>query len=407
MGKTNGLQMATLSIGGNDAKLEDILAACIFNWDKDIRLDCDKTLDDSQKTIDDDKFAHNLDTALSAVKGAMANADAKIYWTGYAHFWDDSTNDCDKVTWSFLYNLGNRQYLTQARRTKMNQLVDSVNKKIDEAVGRAGGQAIFVPWNAAVDYIEGHFCQPGVDEGKAKNRQETAFYEWGTTKEDDFDKNHGGELRKRQTDVGQVPPGKDIKDTWEGSIAQAVADLIKSGAKPEDIGISPDDAVHAQSGLLLPDKYGRIFHPTMFAHAVIAESIIRLMDDVKAKFICQKGATSTYIGCPIPTGPASHDGEQTSCNGAGTNGENARFKVSDAETAIKTFCLKHQHDNAQSGPQGLLEKYDNGGGSSLVLQASRDTEAACAKFPDLGALDYWSCTDNFHHAINDCKCSLP
>ena len=175
----DGLQMATLSIGGNDANLKEILHACIYQWNKDPQLDCDKTLSESQKTIDDPQFSKNLDDVLNALKGVMADANAKIYWTGYSHFWDTSTNECDKVTWAFKYNIGNRQYLTQDRRTTMNKLADAVNQKIQDAIGRFGDQAIFVPWGPDVDYIGGHYCEPGVDEWNAINREQTAFLRVG------------------------------------------------------------------------------------------------------------------------------------------------------------------------------------------------------------------------------------
>ena len=91
--------MATLTMGGNDANPKDILHACNNQWNKAPQLDCDKKLADSQKTIDDPKFFKNLDDVLNSLKGAMAKSDAKIYWTGYSHFWATSTNECDKVTW--------------------------------------------------------------------------------------------------------------------------------------------------------------------------------------------------------------------------------------------------------------------------------------------------------------------
>ena len=399
---TNGLQMATLSIGGNDANLKDILHACIYQWNKDPQLDCDKTLADSQTTIDDPKFASNLDDAFNQVKGTMVDGNAKIYWTAYSHFWDTSTNQCDSVTWSFKYNIGNRQYLTQDRRTTMNNLVDAVNQKIQDAVGRTGGQAIYVPWGPDVDYIGGHYCEPGVDEWKALDREQTAFYEWGTTK-DNPDSGSHDELRKRQDGVGQVPDGEDIKNTWEGAIADWVNDAIKNGATPDDFGITQDDAVQAQGGLLLPDKYGRIFHPTRFAHMMIAENILRLMDLTKAQSMNKKAATTTLVGCPLPTGPASHDGQHNSCN-RDSGDDGVTFKVSDANNNIKDFCTKHQGEVVESGPEGILETYPIGS-DSMVLMASRDTELPCQIYPDPGKVNFWECSAGFGGAMNDCKSS--
>ncbi len=244
-------QMVTLTIGGNDANLKDILHACIYQWNKDPTLDCDATLAASQAAIDAPSFASNFDNLLNALKPKLAGADSKIYWTGYAHFWDVTTNECDSVTWAFKYNIGNRQYLTQARRTTMNGLVDAVNQKIQDAIVRFGSQAVYVPWVADVDFITGHYCEPGVDEWNALNREQTAFYEWGSTLDDISEPNDNDELKRRQA-PGVLTAGQNLNDTWEGQIAAWVLDAISQGATPEDFNITNGDVVQAQGGLLLP-----------------------------------------------------------------------------------------------------------------------------------------------------------
>ena len=397
-------QMATITVGGNDAKLSDILAACIFNWNKDIRLDCDKTLSDSQATIDAPEFAQNFDALLNALKGKMARGDSKIFWTGYSHFWDTSTNECDSTTWMFLFDIGNRQYLTQDRRIKMNALVDSVNQKIQDAIGRFGDQAVYVPWGADVDYIHGHFCEPGVDHSgtnKIKKKQ-TAFYEWGTTIDDKDDPSDNDELRRRQA-PGVLQDGQNLNDTWEGQVAAAVLEGIAAGATPADYGLDDGDVIQAQSGLLLPDKYGRIFHPQRYAHLMIAENILRTMDNIAAKAMGQKAATTTLIGCPAPTGPASHGGEHNSCYSESPDNQ-VKFSLDTANVAIDTYCKKHKSETVGVG-DGILDKVPNGNDptTSLVLRASLDTEPPCQNYPNLGKWNFYDCQSNMASAINDCK----
>lgn len=89
----------------------------------------------------------------------------------------------------------------------MNDLVDLVNTKIKAVINKAGPQVVFVDWSMDVDAIKGRYCEPGVDElwdkdtkhGISQNREETVYYEWGTSKDDDDsdDKSHDG-LRRRQ-----------------------------------------------------------------------------------------------------------------------------------------------------------------------------------------------------------------
>lgn len=247
-------QMVTLTIGGNDANLKGILHACIYQFNREILLDCDGTLAASQATINAASFASNFDDLLNALRPKLASVNSKIYWTGYGHFWNVSTNECDGVTWAFKYNIGNRQYLTQARRIAMNGLVDAVNQKIQDAIGRFGSQAVYVPWTADVDLITGHYCEPGVDEWNAINREQTVYYEWGSDLDDQLQTSDQDELRRRQA-PGVLTAGQNLNDTWEGQIAAWVLDAINQGVTPDDFNLSILDVVQAQSGLLLPGAY--------------------------------------------------------------------------------------------------------------------------------------------------------
>lgn len=403
--KDRSLDLVTLTIGGNDAKLSDVLHACIYQWNKDPKLDCDKTLSEVEGIISNPQFATNYDRLLQALVKKLRD-DAKIYFTSYSRFWDASTNACDKVTWAFKYNYGNRQYLTQARRTKMNNLVEAVNQQIQNAVKRLGNQAVYVPWGAGVDFIDGHFCEPGVDESNAINREQTVFYEWGSTLDDENSKpaNSKRELKGRQSLAG-VPEPQNLNSTWEGQIAAWILEAIQEGAQPEDFQLNQEDVVNIQSGLLLPDKYGRIFHPQKFGHLMIAEAVIRSMDDVAAKKASGKGATTTLVGCPIPTGPASHLGQMDSCATAFTSdSEGTTFTVDDGAAAIKSFCLKHKDETVRTGNGDISEALPNGKdrASWILLRASIDTTPACQSFRDIGKWNFFDCSANLKNAMNDC-----
>ena len=45
----------------------------------------------------------------------------------------------------------------------MNNLVNDVNGKLQEAVHRAGSQVIFIDYDAYVGFLGGRYCFPGVD----------------------------------------------------------------------------------------------------------------------------------------------------------------------------------------------------------------------------------------------------
>lgn len=106
------------------------------------------------------------------------------FYTGYAKFFDASTNNCDSVTWKVWLGFKS-QYLTQARRQRMNDLVDAMNAKVKEAVDRAGPQVVFIDYDPYVGYLNGRYCLPGSDESNkdkslGANRDLLFFYEMST-----------------------------------------------------------------------------------------------------------------------------------------------------------------------------------------------------------------------------------
>lgn len=66
----------------------------------------------------------------------------------------------------------------------MNSLVDNVNAKI-QAVCSETPQCVYVDPSPDINELQGHMCEPGVDEtyhwisgGVSADREQTWFYEW-------------------------------------------------------------------------------------------------------------------------------------------------------------------------------------------------------------------------------------
>ncbi|KAL9076291.1 MAG: hypothetical protein Q9161_001007 [Pseudevernia consocians] len=106
------------------------------------------------------------------------------------------------------------------------------------------------------------------------------------------------------------------------------------------------------------------------------------MDSVHAKFMGQSATTTTLIGCPAPTGPASHAGEHHRCYPDSKEPDHAMFSIDNADAAIKTYCLKHQNDKITID-DGVVDQVPNGAGSStsLILRASLETEPSFTPVP--------------------------
>ena len=111
-------QAVILSAGGNDAHLSVILNYCVYQWSSKWFWTCDGELDSGQNEVKSDSYFKGMTDMLTAIEAKLVDGNSRIYWPGYMRFFDDTSKDCDDVTWAFTRNYGFRQYLTQARRYK-------------------------------------------------------------------------------------------------------------------------------------------------------------------------------------------------------------------------------------------------------------------------------------------------
>ncbi|RSL78301.1 hypothetical protein CEP51_008323 [Fusarium floridanum] len=303
-----------ISAGGNDAELTLVLNQCIFQWlafnkgqaaiglvAELLRMKwakgwdwivnsrgCEGQLGHSLKIIESDDFARRLDKMLEDAKSKLAD-DGMIYYTGYAKFFSvNLESSCNNVTWStYLFKLYNAftepRMLDAKTRYAMNTLVELMNEKLAAAIERAGPKVTFVDYDDIVGTFGGRYCEPGVDESSvdSNTRPMLMFYElntedpWGRTpfKRDVSEHENGtfgGDINalarateylapdvefrhKRLIDAGSAEPADDLSG---GSVTVA--------AKDDDRKI-PN---------LLPDGYGRVFHPQVLLHKLIAKLVL-------------------------------------------------------------------------------------------------------------------------------------
>ncbi|GAM42228.1 ankyrin repeat-containing protein [Talaromyces pinophilus] len=264
---------------------------------------CDQQLQDARDKVNSPDYVQGLTDLINAVKSKMDDPSNRIYWVGYNKFFDTRTRDCDDVTWA-IPRLGSYQYLTLERRQAMNDLVDLVHEKIKAVVQAAGSQVVFVDWQADTDTLGGRYCEPGVDEhwdyskhiGASMEREETVFYEWGTTKDNNLPGESDHDKLKRRQDITAPLNTQAANDTFEGAIANYVQQGILDD--PDSYKALPDDGTYNITSSFLPDKYGRVFHPTKYGHSIIAKNIMNAITEEQAKIMNQPAVTTT-LGCPI------------------------------------------------------------------------------------------------------------
>ncbi|KAG5808825.1 hypothetical protein H9Q71_006708 [Fusarium xylarioides] len=294
-------QIILLSAGGNDAELVNILNQCVYqwfalndqhstvgkvaemkgepwakgwNWDAASR-GCLGQLQYSKNIINNDEFSKRIDDMIEATKKKLSSEYAKFWSTDYG-------SACDKVSWSTWifksYNIWQpAARLEELRRREMNRLVDLINDKIEAAVKRAGDKVIFINYDEYVGHFKGRYCEDGVDESvvDSNTRPELMFYEldtfdpWGNRpwKRSTVEHTNGsfsGNMNTMARAAEFVAPDVTFRQEHkieDDSEIQGLQAAAKEGAT-EDV---PN---------LLPDGYGRVFHPQILLHELIANLVL-------------------------------------------------------------------------------------------------------------------------------------
>lgn len=178
----DGVQVITVTAGGNDAGFANVLLKCIYPvFGKSIPL-CDRALSDAGDVIRSTVFKENVKSLIS---GALAKlgADGRLYYVGYAPFFDTQSTQCNEVSWSTadLDRLvgSSSAKLSTSIRQQINVLVSQANAILDELSQASGDNVVFVDYSGWVSQVGGRFCEEGIKESYGNN-PDLFFYEWGT-----------------------------------------------------------------------------------------------------------------------------------------------------------------------------------------------------------------------------------
>ncbi|KAH7128006.1 SGNH hydrolase-type esterase domain-containing protein [Dactylonectria estremocensis] len=283
-------QVILLSIGGNDVELVNILNQCIFqwavvnqeqvavaklaaldknyDWTRDFDWDklgrgCAGQLDLTQALIDSEGFSSNLDAVLAAAKGKLAQ-DGIIYTTGYGKFFgEDLSPECDSVSWStWIYKAWNmfqpQAMLTADNRRRMNELVDAVNAKL-------------------VITILQHIADPNL-------RTRLMFYElntwdplgntpWKRTNDDPLNGTFSGAVDIFAEITLLVDPDAQLTHKDNVDDDNTAVEILNDA----EMKVTAAESDNVQVPNLLPDGYGRVFHPQMLLHEIIANRVLHEM----------------------------------------------------------------------------------------------------------------------------------
>ena len=154
-------EFVTLSMGGNDIDILDLVLNCIYSTRLNTLEPCETVIQNSQDILASPELAQGARDVLNSVvaKGtkALGSTNFKVFLTGYAQFFNNDTTQCNDVT----FKLGGRlnpfppEYLTTDRRQTLNKLARDLNVVLKSAVLAASiispGQVFYIDIDAQFD----------------------------------------------------------------------------------------------------------------------------------------------------------------------------------------------------------------------------------------------------------------
>lgn len=259
------VDIATLSVGGNDIGFFEIINNCIFQFY--ITESCENQINIAQGKIDSEEFHSNLDGVLSKILGNARASQFRLYMSGYAHFWNVGSTQCDDVTWSY-WNRADPPKLTRDLRNKLNTLTSNLNNAINDAVGRANAAdprqpVVFVDYSPS--FNTHRYCEDGVNEPDP-NRSDTWFFEWETTEaavlaaeeypEGSIERQYAEWIAQQQAEDGSLTPASQGSHWWVDSLAKVFHPKIDGHNAIKDVILASYAANPPHWGSFVPGWCG-------------------------------------------------------------------------------------------------------------------------------------------------------
>ena len=218
--KVGEADLITVTVGGNEADFFVVLNECVYQWRP--FSTCMKEIARARTLIESGDFIGKYSDMARVIRGSTT---MRVALTGYARFFNDSTDQCDNVTFS---KTDTKQVLSKKLRKDFNDLVLLLNEVI-KAAARIHDIG-YIDIDAA---FEGHrFCEAGITEPYDGNN--TWFFN----------------ARTGRTDSRLFPTPMPQQTLRTGPI-EDFADMT------------------------------RVFHPTSIGHTAIKNATIRWLTDVE------------------------------------------------------------------------------------------------------------------------------
>ena len=281
-------EFVTITMGGNDIGILALVLTCIYSI-RILVIGCDAVIQRGFDIVESDDFRRDMFEVIYIVQSQgrrLHGPNFHIFVTGYAQLFNSRTEQCDGVTFKPDSLRLPAQYLTQARRRRMNELALSLNLAIKAVVENfPGGGVTFVDYDAL---FNGHrFCdrfEPNA------NDDETWFFQYGTTSDPTNHATGGTEMSTTNGTGNQVarsfPPKARSRAAKSSKTYDTGMPRRISRNKPRDDTVAANSIEDSNAGL---SDYFRVFHPKTRGHQAIRGAIIQAIEQV----LLSRGADTT------------------------------------------------------------------------------------------------------------------
>ncbi|KAF2824026.1 SGNH hydrolase [Ophiobolus disseminans] len=279
---SDGLDLLTISAGGNDIGLSPILSNCVYQFYASGEDACQTSMQEAKDRIaNETQLYHDVTKLIEAARLKMNSEYGIIYYTGYATFFGTDDELCDNVTWAVWRNIErNKQYLKLSMRKELNDMVRSVNAIIRKAVLATGRGVRFVDFDPRIEAARGRYCEANIKEPNP-NRPDLAFYEWDTV-------DQGENRTALQNYTGDGVPRGSFEEEIAEEINKTLQEHPAWSFDPEKGFVNRTKDSVTQEGIvgdtihwLIPDSYKRVFHLRPGGHRVVARMVFEDLESLE------------------------------------------------------------------------------------------------------------------------------
>ena len=131
----NEADLATLTVGGNNANFGPIVDSCVYGltYTSLNEDNCNQALSATKENIANNVLNPVWNTVWNILNDAKSST-FQLDITNYTKFWNAQSTQCDSISFSYWGGTNAAYTMTQARRQAMNDLTDELNAQLASVV---------------------------------------------------------------------------------------------------------------------------------------------------------------------------------------------------------------------------------------------------------------------------------